>query len=106
MEKTPGSTFSDRELSARFRGHEIVRAIIDHELAEVFRAVLDCGDPDVGIMDDMLPGLPSKWRRLVQADIALLSDHGSAIGDRLFEKFHHVGFSLVNVSRRVMRIFA
>ena len=34
-------------LPPRFGGHQVVCAIVDDQLAEVFSAVLDGGDPDV-----------------------------------------------------------
>src|SRR5882762_4648134 len=93
-------------LPPRFRRHQVVRAVVDDQLAEVFGAVLDGGDPDIGIVDHMLPGFPRKWRGFVQAGIAMLFDHGRAVGDGLMDEFHYIGFSLVNVARRVVFVFA
>src|SRR5258708_36782677 len=56
-------------LPPRFRRHQVDRAVVDDQLAKVFGAVLDGGDPDIGIVDHMLPGFPSKWRRCVHAGI-------------------------------------
>ena len=40
-----------RHLSPRVRRHQVVRAIVDHELAIVLAAVLDGEHPGVGIVD-------------------------------------------------------
>jgi hypothetical protein len=93
-------------LPPRVRRYQVVRAVIDDQLAEVLGAVLDGGDPDVRVVDHMLPGFPRKWRRSVQADIALLFDHGRPIGDGLLDQLHYFGFRLVKVPRRVMLVLA
>ena len=41
-------------LPPRFRRHQVVRAVVDHQLAKVLGAVLDGGDPDVGIVDQIV----------------------------------------------------
>src|SRR5882762_10382113 len=91
-------------LPPRFRRYQVVRAVVDDQLAEVFGAVLDGRDPDIGIVDHMLPRFPRKWRRFVQARVALLFDHSRSVGDGLLDEFHHVGFRFVSVARRVVLV--
>src|SRR6267142_3005977 len=93
-------------LPPRFRRHQVVRAVVDDQLAEVFGAVLDGGDPDIGIVDHMPPGFPPKWRGFVQAGIALLFDHGRPVADGLLDELHHIGFRLVSVTRGVVLVLA
>src|SRR6266849_5038182 len=93
-------------LAPGFRRDQVVRAVVDDQLAEVLGAVLDGGDPDIGIVDHMLPGFPPKGHGFVQAGIALLLDQGRPVGDGLLDEFHHIGFRLINVARRVVRVLA
>src|SRR6267378_1943396 len=93
-------------LPPRFRRHQVVRAVVDDQLAEVFGAVLDGGDPDIGVMDDVLPSFPPEWGRFVQTGIALLFDHRRPVGDGQLNEFHDVGFCLVSVPGRIVLILA
>ena len=72
----------------------------------MFGAVLDGGDPDVGIVDHVLPGFPRKWRCFVQPGIALLFDYDRPIRNGLLDKPHHLGFRLLSVARGVVLVFA
>ena len=79
---------SDRETGAgralprpRFGRHQIIRAVIHYQLAEMLGAVLDAGEPVVRIVDHMPPGLPPERLRAVQPRIALLLDYGCALRD-------------------------
>jgi len=62
-----------KTLPARFRRHPSCSRGSRRPVAEVLGAVLDGGDPDIGIVDHMFPGFPPKWRGFVQAGIALLA---------------------------------
>src|SRR5437879_8335892 len=84
-------------LPPRFWRHQVVRAVVDDQLAEVFGAVLDGGDPDIGVMDNVLPSFPPEWGRFVHTGIALLFDHRRSVGHGLLNEFHDVGFCLVSV---------
>src|ERR1700736_2797265 len=66
--------------AARFRRDQVVRAVVDDQLAKVFGAVFDSSDPDIGIVDHMLPGFPPKRHGFVQAGVALLFDLGRPVG--------------------------
>src|SRR5437879_1882484 len=93
-------------LPPRFGRHQVVRAVVDDQLAEVFGAVLDGSDPDIGVMDDVLPSFPPKWGRFVQTGIALLFDHSGPVKDGLLNEFHDVRSCLVSVPGRIVFILA
>src|ERR1051325_7426602 len=90
----------------RFGGHQVVRAVIYDELAEVFAAVLDSTEPNVGNADRVPPGFPPKRHRFVHPFVALLLDQRRSVRNRLFEQLHHVGFRLVNFPRRIFKVFS
>ena len=67
-------------------------------------AVLDGGHPSIEIVRHVLSGFPSKWRSFIEAGIALLLDDFGTFGDGVFEELDDVGFGLVNVAGRIMRV--
>jgi len=70
----------------------------------VLAAVLDDEHPVVGIVDQLVP--KRKFRRFFQSRVALLLNQVRSVRDCLLNQIHHVGFRLVNVSRRVYQVLA
>ena len=64
--------------------------------------MLDDEHPDAGVVDQPVP--ERKLRRFVQTRFTLLLNQVRSVRDCLLNELHHVGFGLVNVSRRVMRV--
>lgn len=69
-------------------------------------AVLDSGDPNVGIADDMAAGFVPQRLRFVEPRVALLLNDFRTGSDGVFEELDHVSFRSVGVARRVVFIFA
>jgi hypothetical protein len=79
--------------------HQVVRAIVDDQLAVVLAAVLDGGHPDRGVVRQ---SIPKRFRGIVQTRVALLLNHLRSVRDGLFHELHHVGLGLELVARRIV----
>src|SRR5437016_12843969 len=86
--------------AARVRRYQIVRAIVDDQLAIVLAAVLDGEHPDVGVV-----GQPfAKFRCLIQPRVALLLNYLRSIGNGFLHELHHVGLGLESITRRIVAL--
>ena len=85
-------------LPARIRWDHVVGAVIDHELAVVLAAVLDCEHPQIRIAHELF----SPFRSLVQSCIALLLNHAGSVGDGLLNELDYVGFCLEGLARGIV----
>ena len=105
QKRGPGYAFTAFEssltggLAPRVRWHQVVRTIVDHQLAIVFGAVLDGEGPNGRVVGQPVA---KEFCCLVQPGIALLLNDFRAVGDGLLHELDDVGLGLEPLTRRII----
>src|SRR5215470_1209405 len=88
-------------LSPRVRRHQVVGAIVDHQLAIMLGAVLDGKRPDGGVVGHPVA---EEFGGIVQACVALLLNHFRAVGDGFLHELDDVGFGFESIAGGIVTL--